>query len=123
MNRRESMTTHDINNTNDPQKKHRLGTVSKTILRESLNQFNGASLALNSDLDQDTFEKVTKLNKHDRQEVTTRLQASPLVWKWLKVGATTKAIESEMQVLIKPCNLLQTQSKSNYKLESCKVEK
>ena len=29
MNRRESMNTQDINNTHDPQKKYRLGTVSK----------------------------------------------------------------------------------------------
>ena len=31
MNRRESMTNRDINNTNDPQKKYRLATVSKTF--------------------------------------------------------------------------------------------
>ena len=30
------------NNINKPQKKHRLGTASKTILLEGLNQFNGA---------------------------------------------------------------------------------
>ena len=30
------------NNINDPQKKHRLGTVSKNTLLEGLNQFNGA---------------------------------------------------------------------------------
>ena len=29
MNRRESIKTQDINNTNDPQKKYRLGTASK----------------------------------------------------------------------------------------------
>ena len=29
MNRRDSMKTQDINNTNDPQKNYRLGTVSK----------------------------------------------------------------------------------------------
>ena len=66
MNRRESMT----NNTNDPQKKYRLGTVSKTILLEGLNQFHGANLTLNSDMDQDTFGKVTKHNTHDSQEVS-----------------------------------------------------
>ena len=33
--------TQDINNTNDPQKKYLLGTVSKNILLESLNQFHG----------------------------------------------------------------------------------
>ena len=31
--------TQNINNTNDPQKKYRLGTVSKNILLEGLNQF------------------------------------------------------------------------------------
>ena len=40
------------------------------ILLEGLNQFHGANLALNSDVDQDTFGKVTKHNKHDRQEVS-----------------------------------------------------
>ena len=44
----------DANNTNDPQKKYRLGTVSKNILLEGLNQFHGANLALSSDVDQDT---------------------------------------------------------------------
>ena len=38
----ESITKHDRNTINDPQKKHHLGTVSKNILLESLNQFNGA---------------------------------------------------------------------------------
>ena len=41
-------------NINDPQKKYRLGTVSKNILREGLNGFHGANLTLNSDVDQDT---------------------------------------------------------------------
>ena len=54
MNRREIMTTHDISKTNDPQKKYRLGTVSKNILLEGLNQFCGANLTLSSDVDQDT---------------------------------------------------------------------
>ena len=31
----------DSNNINDPQKKHRLGTLSKNILLEGLNQFHG----------------------------------------------------------------------------------
>ena len=62
MNRREIMI-----NTNDPQIKYRLGTVSKTILLEGLKQFHGANLALNPDVDQDTFGKVTKHNKHERQ--------------------------------------------------------
>ena len=38
----ESITKQDRNNKNDPQKKHRLRTVSKNILLEGLNQFNGA---------------------------------------------------------------------------------
>ena len=56
---------------NDPHKKYRLGTVSKNILMEDLNQFHGGYLALNSNVDQDTFGKVTKHNKHDSQEVST----------------------------------------------------
>ena len=54
---------------NDPQKKYSLGTVSKNILLEGLNQFHGANLALNSDVDKGTFGKVTKHNKRDSQEV------------------------------------------------------
>ena len=38
----ESITKQYRNNIKDPQKKHRLGTVSKTILLEGLNRFNGA---------------------------------------------------------------------------------
>ena len=38
----ESITKQDRNNINDPQKKHRLRTVSKNILLEGLNRFNGA---------------------------------------------------------------------------------
>ena len=38
-------------NTNYPQKKYRLGTVSKNILLEGLNQFHGANLTLDSDFD------------------------------------------------------------------------
>ena len=34
------------NNTNDPQKKHRLGTVSKNILLVGLNRFNGEPTSL-----------------------------------------------------------------------------
>ena len=40
------------------------------ILLEGLNQIYGANLALNSDVDQKTFGKVAKLNKHDSQEVS-----------------------------------------------------
>ena len=36
--------TQDRNNTNDSQKKYRLGKTSKTILLEGLNQFHGAIL-------------------------------------------------------------------------------
>ena len=38
----ESITKQDRNKINNPQKKHRLGTVSKNILLEGLNLFNGA---------------------------------------------------------------------------------
>ena len=38
----ESITKQDRININDPQKKHCLGTVSKNISLEGLNQFNGA---------------------------------------------------------------------------------
>ena len=44
--------------------------VSQNILLEGLNQFHGANLALNSDVDQTTFRKVTKHSTHDRQEVS-----------------------------------------------------
>ena len=39
---------------NDPQKKYRLGTVSKNILLKVLNRFHGANLTLSSDVEQDT---------------------------------------------------------------------
>ena len=70
MNRRESMrnTRHKI--TNDPQKKYRLGTVSKNILLEGLNQFHDSNLINDSDVDQDTFGKETKHNKHHSKEVS-----------------------------------------------------
>ena len=38
----------------NPKKKYRRGTVSKNILLEGLNQFNGTNLNLTSDVDQDT---------------------------------------------------------------------
>ena len=57
-------------NINDPQKKYRLGTVSKNILLEGSNKFHGANLSLDSDVDQDTFGKVIKHNKYDSQEVS-----------------------------------------------------
>ena len=40
------------------------------VLPEGLNQFYGANLTFNSDVDQDTFGKVTKHNEHDSQEVS-----------------------------------------------------
>ena len=40
--RRENIKTEGINYTNDPHKKLRLGTASKNILLEGLNQFHGA---------------------------------------------------------------------------------
>ena len=43
---------------------------SVNILLEGLNQFHGANLAFNSDMDQDTFGKMTKHNKYDSQEVS-----------------------------------------------------
>ena len=45
--------------------KYRLGMV-----REGLNQFYGAILTLDSDVDQDIFGEVTKQNTHDSQEVS-----------------------------------------------------
>ena len=61
---------------NDPQKKYRLGTVSKNILLAGLNQFHGANLALNSDVDRDTFGKVTK-HKKTRNTRQSRGQPFP----------------------------------------------
>ena len=37
---------------------------------EGLNQFHGANLTLDSDVDQDTFRQVTKHNTHDSQDVS-----------------------------------------------------
>ena len=37
---------------------------------EGLNQFHSANLTLDSDVDQDTFGKMTKYNTHDSQEVS-----------------------------------------------------
>ena len=54
MNRRESMQTQDINNTNDPQKKYCLGTVSKNILLEGLNDFAARQPSLSLNVGQDT---------------------------------------------------------------------
>ena len=53
MKRRESVTIRR-QNTNDPQKKYRLGTVSKNILLGGFNRFHGANLIFCSDVDQGT---------------------------------------------------------------------
>ena len=70
MNRRESMRNTRHKNTNDPQNMYRIGTVSNNILPEGLNQFHGANLTLDSDVDQGTFWKVAKHNTHDGQEIS-----------------------------------------------------
>ena len=45
--------TQDAQNTNNPQKKHRLGTVSENILLKGLKRLHGANLTLSSDVDQE----------------------------------------------------------------------
>ena len=45
--------TRNINSEKDQQEKHHLGTISKRKLMESLNMFDGTSLTLISDVDQD----------------------------------------------------------------------
>ena len=54
----------NTNNKKEPQKKHRLGMVSKLL--EDLNMLNGTNLILCSDVDQDTYVKVTK-TQHTRE--------------------------------------------------------
>ena len=54
MDRRKSILNTRHKNTNDLQKKYRIGTVSNNILLESLNHFHAANLTLSSDIDQDT---------------------------------------------------------------------
>ena len=54
MNRRESMRNTRHKNTNDPQKKYHLGTVSENTLLEGLNRFQGVNLTLSSGVDQET---------------------------------------------------------------------
>ena len=44
--------------------------VNKNILLQVLNQVQGANYTLYSVVDQDTFRKVTKHNKHDSQGVS-----------------------------------------------------
>ena len=57
MNRCESTTNtyKDITNTNDPQRKYRLRSVSKNILLQDLNRFHGTNRTHSSDVDQDTY--------------------------------------------------------------------
>ena len=45
---------HKTQNTYDPQKKYRLGAVSKNILLEGLTRLHRANFTLSSDVDQDT---------------------------------------------------------------------
>ena len=56
MSRQDSMTDKQRPNTNremNQQEKHRLGTISKRKLLESLNMFDGTNLTLISNVDQD----------------------------------------------------------------------
>ena len=56
MSRQDSMTDKQRQNTNsemNQQEKHRLGTISKRKLLESLNMFDGTNLTLISNVDQD----------------------------------------------------------------------
>ena len=62
MTRCESMRNTRHKNTNDPHKKYTLETVSKNILLKGLNQFYGANLALNFDVDQ--VQKLTNIHAH-----------------------------------------------------------
>ena len=58
MKRRESMRNTRQKDTNDPQRKYRLRTVSKNILLERLNRFQGANLTLSSDVGQVSFSGI-----------------------------------------------------------------
>ena len=64
MDRRKSMTTQYRNNTNDPQKKYRLGTVSKTILLSGLNQFHCAQTSNTT-----KYDKGVKCSRSNIQKV------------------------------------------------------
>ena len=64
---------HSKQKTEKTQNIHKRSTTlerSVNILPEVINQFHGANLALNSDVGQKTFGKVTKHNKHGSQEVS-----------------------------------------------------
>ena len=99
---------------NDPQKKYRLGTVCKNILLEGLNQFHGANIALNSDVDQDTFGKVTKHNKQHSQEVSpfpagdhkaTRNKYDGTTYTTMKHNSTTNSVDPDLRTpLSRVCN-------------------
>ena len=54
-----------MNDSKDSQKKHRLGTVL-----EGLNMFNGINLAIRSDVNQDTYGKVTKTQENTTKKVS-----------------------------------------------------
>ena len=68
-------------NIKDPQKKHRLGTLSRIFYWVGLNRFYGANLTLNSDVDQDTLKfglhetpnlSMHHLPEHINQDITRR---------------------------------------------------
>ena len=64
----ESITKQDRNNINDPQKKQRLGTVSKNILLEGLNLFNGADKVVYEGIDHkssDIFHLANQMRKEN----------------------------------------------------------
>ena len=65
MNRRKSTRNTRHKNTEVP-----LLERSVNILLKGINQFHGVNLAIDSDVDQDTFEKLTKHNTHDSQEAS-----------------------------------------------------
>ena len=70
----ESITEQDRNSINDPQKKHRLGTVSKNILLEGLNRLNGAPT---SPLVQDRL----SLNVREHSAILSTFNTLPFVLK------------------------------------------
>ena len=54
---------HNKDKKKDTQKKHRLETISKKKSLWGLNMFNGTSLILSSDVDQDTYGKQINTNR------------------------------------------------------------
>ena len=67
--------TQDINNTNDPQKKYRLGTVSKNILLEGLNWFHCVNHTLSSDVNQ-THRCYVCMNRVGSHVVSVRIHCT-----------------------------------------------